>query len=88
MRKYNISERFYYTMLSNMEVDEKNLIFYFTAVPLTMRDMGWRPPPVTVCRMDAAYERTWKYLQRVTGGGRQLMSRIGLMPVNPDTVVI
>ena len=50
--------------------------------------MGWRPPPVTVCRMDAASERTWKYLQRVTGGGRQFMSRIGLMPVNPDTVVI
>ena len=53
-----------------------------------MGDMVWRPPPVTVSRMDAASERTWKYLQRVTGGGCQFMSRIGLMPVNPDTVVI
>ena len=26
-------------------------IHLFTAVPLTMRDMGWWPPPVTVCRM-------------------------------------
>ncbi len=59
-----------------------------TAVPLTLRDTGWRPPPVTVCRMDVASERTWKYLQHVTGGGRQLMSRIDLMPVNPDTVLI
>ena len=59
-----------------------------TAVPLTMRDMSWQPPPVTVCRMDAASERTWKYLQRVTSGGCQFMSRIGLMPVDPDTVVI
>ena len=53
-----------------------------------MRDVGWPPPPVTVCRMDAVSERTWKYLQRVTGGGCQFMSRIGLMPVNPDTAVI
>lgn len=64
------------------------LSYQVTAVPLTMRDMGWRPPPVTVCCMDAASERTWKYLQHVTGGGCQFMFRIGLMPVNPDTVVI
>ena len=49
-----------------------------------MKDMGWQPPPVTVCRMDAASERTWTYLQRVTGGGCQFMSRMGLMRVNPD----
>jgi len=65
-----------------------NLYKIITAAPLTMGDMNWQPPPVTVSRMDAASERTWKYLQRVTGGGCQFMSRIGLMPVNPDTVVI
>ena len=32
--------------------------------------------PVTVCRMDAASERTWTYLQRVSGDGLQFMSRI------------
>jgi len=36
--------------------------------------------------MDAASERTWTYLQRVTGGGCQFMSRMGLMRVNPDAV--
>jgi hypothetical protein len=29
----------------------------------------------TVCRMDAASERTWTYLQRVSGDGSQFMSR-------------
>ena len=64
------------------------LLFFITAVPLTMRVMGWQPPLVTVCRMDAASERTWTYLQRVTGGGCQFMSRMGLILVNPDTVAI
>ena len=46
------------------------------AVPLTVRDMEWKPLPETVCRMDAASERTWTYLQRVSGGGYQFMSRM------------
>ena len=38
--------------------------------------MEWYPLPETVCRMDAASERTWTYLQRVLGDGFQFMSRI------------
>jgi len=38
--------------------------------------MEWDPLPETVCRMDAASERTWMYLQRVSGDGFQFMSRI------------
>ena len=38
--------------------------------------MEWKLSPVTVCRMDAASERTWMYLQRVSGDGLQFMSRI------------
>ena len=38
--------------------------------------MEWKPSPVTVCRMEAAFERTWTYLQRVSGDGLQFMSRI------------
>jgi hypothetical protein len=38
--------------------------------------MEWDPLPETVCRMDAASERTWTYLQRVSGDEFQFMSRI------------
>ena len=38
--------------------------------------MEWKPSPVTVCRMDAASERTWMHLQRVSGDGLQFMSLI------------
>ena len=47
-----------------------------TAVPLTYRGMKWDPSPETVCRKDAASERTWTYLQRVSGDGFQFMSRV------------
>ena len=53
-----------------------------------MKDIGWQPSPVTVGRMDAASERTWTYCQRVTGGGCQFMSWMGLMRFNPDAVGI
>jgi hypothetical protein len=36
-----------------------------TAAPLTVRDMDWSVSHQTVCRMDAASERTWMYSQRV-----------------------
>ena len=48
----------------------------FTTVPLTVRGMNWDPLPETVCRMDAASERTWMYLQRVSGNGYQFMPRM------------
>ena len=48
----------------------------FTAVPLTSEGMDWTLLPETVCRMDAASERTWTYLQRVSGNRLQFMSRI------------
>ena len=41
--------------------------------------MNWDPLPETVCRMDAASERTWMYLQRVSGDGSQFM------PLSPLT---
>ena len=47
----------------------------FTAVPLTVRNMEWDPLPETVCRMDAVFERTWTYLQLVSGDGAHFMSR-------------
>ena len=50
-----------------------------TAVRLTVRGMNWDPLPETVCRMDAASERTWTYLQRVSGDGSQFMSRMVLI---------
>ncbi len=58
-----------------------NFINRTITVPLTVRGMDWKPLPETVCRMDAASERTWMpcfYLsgQRVTGDGLQFMSRI------------
>ncbi len=46
------------------------------AVPLTVIGMEWKPLPETVCRMDAASERTWMYLQRVSGDGFQFMPGI------------
>ena len=52
------------------------VILIITAVPLTVRGMEWDPLPETVCRMDAASECTWTYLQRVSGNGSQFMSRI------------
>jgi len=54
-----------------------------TTVPLTLRGMNWQPSPVTVCRMDAASERTWMYLQRVSGDGCQFMP----LKVNGTTVI-
>ena len=50
-----------------------------TAVPLTVRCMDWEPLPETVCSTDAASERTWTYLQRVSGNGFQFMSLILLI---------
>ncbi len=47
-----------------------------TAVPLTPGGMEWKLLLETVCRMDAASERTWMYLQRVSGDGFQFMSRV------------
>ena len=38
--------------------------------------MKWDPLPETVCRMDAASERTWTYLQRVSGNGSHFMFRM------------
>jgi hypothetical protein len=38
--------------------------------------MEWDPSPETVCRMEAASERTRMYLQRVSGDGFQFMSRV------------
>ena len=38
--------------------------------------MDWNPLSETVCRMDAASERTWTCLQRVSGNGFQSMSLI------------
>ena len=43
------------------------------AVPLTVRGMNWTLLPETVCCMDAAFERTWTYLQRVSGNSFQFM---------------
>ena len=51
-------------------------LIFITAVPLTVIGMDWNPLPETVCRMDAASERTWTYLQRVSGNGLQFMSLI------------
>ena len=50
-------------------------------IMLMVGGMKWDPLPETVCRMDAASERTWTpcfYLpgQRVSGDGFQFMSRI------------
>ena len=56
--------------------EERKLIVIYIAVPLTDRGMEWYPLPETVCRMDAASERTWTYLQRVSGDGFQFMSLI------------
>ena len=47
-----------------------------TAASLTLRGMEWYLLPETVCRMDAASERTGMYLQRVSCDGFQFMSRI------------
>jgi hypothetical protein len=47
-----------------------------TAALLTVRGMDWYPLPETVCRMDAAFELTRTYLQRVSGNGFQFMSRV------------
>ena len=60
----------------NIETSNKPSILSATAVPLTVRGMKWDPLPETVCRMDAAFERTWTYLQRVSGDGAQFMSRM------------
>ena len=49
---------------------------YFIALPLTIRCMRWNPLPETVCRMVAAFERIWTYLQRASGNGFQFMSQI------------
>ena len=57
-------------------------IYGYTAVPLTVRGMEWDPLLETVCRMDAASERTWTYLQRVSGNGSQFMYRIRTTLVN------
>ena len=57
-------------------------IYSYTAVPLTVRGMEWDPLPETVCRMDAAFVRTWTYLQRVSDNGPQFMSRIRATLVN------
>ena len=46
--------------------------------------MKWDSLPETVCRMDAASERTWMYLQRVSGNGSQFMSR---MILNKSVVI-
>ena len=51
-------------------------IVVITAVPLTVRGMEWDLLPETVCRMDAASELTWTYLQRVSGDGYHFMSRM------------
>jgi len=40
--------------------------------------MEWNTLTETVYRMDAVYERTWTYLQRVSGDVFQFMSRIAL----------
>ena len=48
--------------------------------------MKWDPLPETVCRMDAASERTWTYLQRVSGDGSQFMSRMVYIEHHPDSV--
>ena len=53
-----------------------NDIDYITAVPLTVRDMNSKLLPETVCLMDAASERTWTYLQRVSGDSLLFMFRI------------
>ena len=53
-----------------------NLLKINTAVPLTARGMDWDPSTETVCRMEAASERTWTYLQCVSGDGSLFMSRI------------
>ena len=42
-------------------------LFFVIAVALTVKSMAWNMLPETVCRMDAASERTWMYLQRVSG---------------------
>jgi hypothetical protein len=52
-------------------------------VPLTVGNVDWKPLPETVCRMEAASERTWMYLQRVSGNGFQFMSRMGLITGTP-----
>ena len=51
-------------------------ILYITAVPLTARGMDRDPSTETVCRMEAAFERTWMYLQCVSDDGSLFMSRI------------
>lgn len=50
---------------------QENTMTNITAVPLTIRGMNGDLQTVNVCRMDAAYERTWMpcfyfYGQRVT----------------------
>ena len=45
-------------------------------IMLIVGGMKWDPLPETVYRMDAASERTWTCLQRVSGVGYQFMSRI------------
>jgi hypothetical protein len=40
--------------------------------------MSWPALSVTVCRMDAASERTGMYLQRVSDGADQFMSRVDM----------
>ena len=48
--------------------------------------MNWKPLPEAVCHMDAASERTWTYLQRVSGDGFQLISRIVQILPHPESV--
>ena len=52
------------------------------AIPLNVRDMDWELLCETVCRMDAAFERTWTYLQRVAGNSFQFMTRMVCMTVS------
>ncbi len=69
-------------MVDMFKITIKKALKQTTAVPLTVRGMEWGPLPETVCRMDAASERTWPYLQRVSGNGSQFMSRIRATLVN------
>ena len=63
-------------IIANTPNTRQYKVHAITAAPLTVRGMKWDPLPETVCRMDAASERTGTYLQRVSGDGSQFMSRM------------